>query len=81
MIQRRNSKRFVLGELPLAEAEPPNTSGIEMILDAAEPNRSESDISDSPVAQDDFHLSVDHPPTPREIQTWQSPKSLKGRIT
>lgn len=86
MIQRRNSKRFILSELDLNDG-PTNTTGIEVILEPDEPSDTvDFELSCSPPlsCEDSFstyHLSADRPPTDNEIQTWRSPKSLKGRIT
>ncbi|CAH1397030.1 unnamed protein product [Nezara viridula] len=67
MIQRRNSKRFILGEL---------SASIEVI--EPEPREVEFDIPPSPPPYSPFHLEP--PPSQRELQEWMSPKSLKGMM-
>lgn len=70
MIQRRNSKRFILGEL---------STSIEVT--EPEPREVEFDIPsyNSPAQFSAYHLEP--PLTSAEIQAWQSPRSLRGRIT
>lgn len=67
MIQRRNSKRFILGEL---------SASIEVT--EPEPREVEFDIPPSPPPYSPFHLEP--PPSQRELQEWMSPRSLKGMM-
>nr|XP_024218668.1 acetyl-CoA carboxylase 1 [Halyomorpha halys] len=67
MIQRRNSKRFILGEL---------SASIEVT--EPEPREVEFDIPPSPPPYSPFHLEP--PLSQRELQEWMSPKSLKGMM-
>ncbi|KAL1117896.1 hypothetical protein AAG570_004209 [Ranatra chinensis] len=88
MIQRRNSKRFVLAEIArgndtaAAEAASPPPAQ-EPLATPQEPGPPEDD------PRTEFELlatslvvrpTVDRP-TPVELRSWKSPKSLKGRIT
>lgn len=79
MIQRRNSRRFILSELKSDEDQDGNNEQpIEITVDS-EDQRPPSPDNDTFAEHSPFLF--DAPPTQNEVQKWRSIKSLRAQIT